>query len=111
MDLPASKQNADKKPFVIVEQQPVLIDGIEGLASKIKYPEIAKKAGIEGRVYVQVIVNEDGGVDEATVQRGIGGGADEEAVRVLSQAKFVPGVQRGERVRVKMSIPITFRLQ
>ena len=96
--------------FVVVEEMPELIGGIESIANEITYPETARQAGIEGRVYVQFIVNEEGEVEHPRVIRGIGGGADEEALRVVSQAKFKPGLQRGQPVRVQFSLPIMFRL-
>ncbi|TVQ00536.1 MAG: energy transducer TonB [Balneolaceae bacterium] len=97
--------------FIVVEQMPELIGGLGELQRQIRYPEMARRAGIEGRVYIQFIVNERGDVENPTVMRGIGGGADEEALRVVSQAKFSPGMQRGRPVRVQYSLPIFFRLQ
>ncbi|WP_456426909.1 energy transducer TonB [Rhodocaloribacter sp.] len=97
--------------FVVVEEMPVLIGGLKGLQAKIRYPELAKKAGVQGRVIVQFVVNEQGDVENATVIRGIGGGADEEALRVISAAKFKPGKQRGRPVKVRMSLPILFKLR
>lgn len=97
--------------FVVVEDMPELIGGLEGLQKNIRYPEMARRAGIEGRVYVQFIVNEQGEVENPQVIRGIGGGADEEALRAVSQAKFKPGMQRGRPVRVQYSLPVYFRLQ
>jgi periplasmic protein TonB len=97
--------------FVVVEQMPELIGGLVELQRQVRYPEMARRAGIEGRVYVQFIVNEQGDVEDPKVIRGIGGGADEEALRVVSQAKFRPGMQRGRPVRVQYMLPIFFRLQ
>ena len=108
MELPVGKRM--DKPFVIVEQSPVLIDGLRGLQAGIKYPEIAKKAGVEGRVYLQFVVDETGKVVDAVVTRGIGAGCDEEALRAVEASRFVPGVQDGHRVRVKMSLPVMFKL-
>ncbi len=71
---------------------------------------IAKKAGIEGRVILQFIVDEQGRVTKPKVIRGIGGRCDEEALRALQTVHFQPGTQSGKRVKVKMSLPITFRL-
>jgi len=104
--------NPDEKEdfFVVVEEMPQLIGGLESLASQIEYPEMARRAGIEGRVFIQFIVNEEGEVEHPRVIRGIGGGVDEEALRVVSQAKFTPGVQRGKAVRVQYALPINFRL-
>lgn len=97
--------------FVAVENMPELKGGLAELQKKINYPEMARKAGIEGRVIIQFIVNENGEVEDPKVVRGIGGGADEEALRVVKQAEFEPGQQRGKPVRVQYSLPITFKLQ
>ncbi|MFQ5570097.1 MAG: energy transducer TonB [Rhodothermales bacterium] len=96
--------------FVVVEQMPELIGGLPGIMQKIRYPEIAKRAGVEGRVIVQFMVDERGCVSDPVVMRGIGAGCDEEALRVVREAWFRPGTQRGVPVKVKMSLPITFRL-
>lgn len=109
-----SPSGADAEPrtdeYVIVEKMPDLIGGLEALQQEIRYPVIAKKAGIEGRVIVQFVVTEEGRVENAQVVRGIGGGCDEEALRAVRQARFVPGQQRGQTVRVRMSLPIRFQL-
>ena len=97
--------------FEIVEQMPELIGGLGELQKKIRYPEIAKKAGVSGRVFVQFVVDEQGNVKDPVVTRGIGAGCDEEAIRAIMQAKFEPGKQRGKAVPVKMSLPITFKLK
>lgn len=102
---------AEEDFFVVVEQMPQLIGGMAGLQAKVEYPEMARRAGIEGRVTVQFIVNENGDVENAKVVRGIGGGADEEALRVVQQAKFEPGIQRGRAVRVQYALSINFRLE
>jgi len=110
---PPPEEEEDEEPeiFVIVEQMPELIGGLAGLQKKIKYPEIAKKAGVSGRVFVQFVVDEQGNVVDPVVTRGIGAGCDEEALRAVRMAKFKPGRQRGESVQVKMSLPITFKLK
>lgn len=110
---PPSEEEDEEEPeyFVIVEEKPELIGGLAGLQKKIRYPEVAKKAGLSGRVFVQFIVDEDGNVIDPVVTRGAGLSLDEEALRVVSQAKFKPGKQRGQAVRVKMSLPITFKLK
>ena len=109
---PPPDEEEEEDFFVIVEEMPELIGGLQGLQQHIRYPEMARRAGIEGRVYIQFIVNERGEVENPRVIRGIGGGADEEALRALVQhAKFTPGMQRGRPVRVQYSLPIVFRLQ
>lgn len=97
--------------FVVVDEMPELIGGLASIANGVEYPEEARRAEIEGRVYIQFIVNEEGDVENPRVIRGIGGGADEEALRVVRKAKFRPGMQRGKPVRVQYSLPIVFRLQ
>lgn len=106
---PAEEEEEDF--FVAVEQMPELIGGLTKLQSSIRYPELARKAGIEGRVIVQFIVTENGTVENPRVIRGIGGGCDEEALRAVKEAKFEPGRQRGIPVRVQYSLPVIFRLQ
>ncbi len=97
--------------FVVVEEMPELIGGLAALQREIRYPVIAKKAGVEGRVFLQFIIDEQGRVSESKVVRSIGAGCDEEALRALQTMHFRPGKQRGKAVRVKMSLPITFRLR
>jgi TonB family protein len=97
------------RPFV-TEQTPELIGGLGALQRKVRYPELARRAGVEGRVILQFTVDEQGRVTDPRIIRGIGAGCDEEALRVVKQARFRPGTQRGKPVQVKMSLPITFRL-
>ncbi len=110
---PPEEEEEEPEPeiFVVVEEMPDLIGGLGEIQRKIKYPEIARKAGVEGRVILQFIVDENGNVTEPAVVRGIGAGCDEEALRVVREAKFKPGKQRGKAVKVKMSLPITFKLK
>jgi protein TonB len=108
---PAEEEEPEPEIFVIVETMPELIGGLQSVQKMISYPPIAKKAGVEGRVIVQFVVNEQGNVVDPVVVRGIGAGCDDEAIRAVSQAKFKPGKQRGKPVKVKMSLPITFKLK
>ncbi|PIQ62279.1 MAG: energy transducer TonB [Bacteroidetes bacterium CG12_big_fil_rev_8_21_14_0_65_60_17] len=109
---PAEEEKEEEAEiFVIVEEMPELIGGLSALQKKIRYPEIAKKAGVEGRVFLQFVVDEQGNVVNPVVTRGIGAGCDEEAIRAIQSAKFTPGMQRGKPVKVKMSLPITFKLK
>ncbi len=96
--------------FLVVEEMPQLIGGLESLQKHIRYPDLAHRAGIEGRVIVQFIVNEQGRVEDPQIIRGIGGGCDEEALRAVSEARFKPGRQRGKAVRVQYSLPVIFKL-
>ena len=107
---PPPPKEDEEQFFIVVEQMPQLIGGLKKLQSQVYYPEMARRAGIEGRVTVQFIVNERGQVENPRVIRGIGGGCDEVALEAVSKAKFVPGLQRGRPVRVQYSLPIVFRL-
>ena len=105
---PKSEETQDDF-FVVVEQMPQLIGGVASLQKKVRYPEMARRAAIEGRVTIQFIVNEQGKVENPRVIRGIGGGCDEEALKAVMTARFKPGMQRGRPVRVQYSLPIVFR--
>ena len=99
-----------KEVFEVVDQMPEIIGGLAAIQKELKYPKIARMAGMEGRVIIQFIVNEEGKVVNPRVVRGVGAGMDEEAVRALKTAIFKPGMQDGKAVPVKLSIPITFKL-
>jgi protein TonB len=111
MPPPPEEEEDEEDFFVAVEQMPELKGGLAELQKKIKYPDMARKAGIDGRVIIQFIVTENGTVEDPRVIRGIGGGCDKEALRVVKQAQFEPGRQRGKPVRVQYSLPIIFQLQ
>lgn len=108
---PSNDEDGEEEIFVVVETMPNLNGGIGELQSKIVYPEIALKANIQGRVIVQFIIDEQGMVQNPRIIRGIGGGCDEEAIRVIQEATFSPGLQRGRPVKVQYSLPITFKIK
>ena len=106
----------EKQIFVVVESMPTYPGGqaelMRYLHSQIKYPALAKESGISGRVFVSFVIERDGSVTDITILRGIGGGCDEEAIRVVkSMPKWNPGTQRGQPVRVRFNLPIKFTLQ
>lgn len=105
------KEEEEQEIFVVVEQMPQLIGGLASIQKHIKYPEMARKAGIEGRVVVQFVIDEEGNVNNPIVVRGIGGGCDEEALKAVQKAKFIPGKQRGKPVLVRYSLPVSFKLE
>lgn len=81
------------------------------LKKNLRYPYKAKKLGVEGKVFIQFVVNTDGTISEVVLLRGIGAGCDEEAIRVISgSTNWQPGKQNGDNVRVRMVVPITFKL-
>ncbi|MXW83403.1 MAG: energy transducer TonB [Rhodothermaceae bacterium] len=107
-----SESGNDSEVYEIVEEMPELIGGLSGLQAKVTYPEIARKANVEGRVIVQFIVDKNGSVRDAKILRRVGAGLDEEASRVImEEAKFIPGRQDGKPVAVRLSIPIVFKLR
>ncbi len=110
---PAEEKKTVEEPqyFVAVEDMPEPIGGIAAIQNKIVYPEIAKRAGVEGKVYVKAFVDTKGNVTKVEVQKGIGAGCDEAAMKAVKETKFKPGKQRGKPVNVQVSIPVVFRLQ
>jgi TonB family protein len=105
------KEEEKSDIYAVVDVQPQLVGGLAALHREVEYPRMAQKAGIEGRVYVQVTVNADGTVREAVVTKGIGGGCDEEAKRVLENATFEPAQVDGRPVAARTTQWIQFRLQ
>lgn len=110
---PKEEKKVEEEPtyFVAVEEMPEPIGGIKAIQEKIVYPEIAKRAGVEGKVYILAFVDESGNVTKAQVLKGIGAGCDEAALAAVQKTKFKPGKQRGKPVKVQVSIPIIFKLQ
>lgn len=107
---------AEEETFSIVEESPEYPGGQMAMnrfiATNVVYPPVAVEAGIQGKVYVQFVVEKDGSIGEVKVIRGIGGGCDREAVRVVkSMPKWKPGTQRGKPVRVRFTLPVNFTLR
>ncbi|WP_343530581.1 TonB family protein [Pedobacter sp.] len=101
--------------FVSLENPPKFPGGINDfykfLGDNIKYPEEAAKQDIEGNVFVSFIVEKDGSLNDIKIDKGLGYGTDEEAVRILKLSpKWNPGTQNGKAVRVKYNLPIKFSL-
>jgi len=108
---PEEEEEEEQEVFVVVEDRPELIGGMAALQQAVEYPEFAKKAGIEGRVFVQFVVDEQGNVQNPQVTRGVHKLLDQAAVEAVKEMKFKPGKQRGKAVKVQMSLPVTFRLR
>ena len=82
------------------------------LSSHIKYPVVAEENGIQGRVVCTFVVERDGSITDVKVVRGVDSSLDKEAVRVVkSMPRWIPGKQNGSAVRVKYTLPVTFKLQ
>ena len=95
----------------VVENMPGPIGGMYAIQEKIRYPEIAKRAGLQGKVIIQAFIDEEGNVTHTKVVKGLGGGIDEMALDVIRTTKFNPGLQNGKPVKVQVTIPIVFKLQ
>ena len=106
----------EEEIFQIVEEMPSFPGGEAKLndyiAKNVKYPQIARETGIQGHVFVGFVIEPDGSISNVRLLRGIGGGCDEEAIRVVkSFPKWKPGKQRGKAVRVSYQLPVFFKLQ
>jgi TonB family protein len=114
--LPKSKKLPDTSVALqIVEVQPEFPGGemalMHYLGKNINYPHYARESGIQGTVFVNFVIEPDGSVTNVKIIKGIGGGCDEEAIRViLNMPKWKPGYQKGEAVRVQFNLPIRFIL-
>ena len=115
-----SQQNttskSDEEVFMVVEQMPEFPGGMaefmKYVARNIKYPVLAQKENIQGRVIVQFTVGKDGSTYDFIITRSVSPYLDAEAIRVLSNMpKWKPGMQRGQAVAVKFTVPVTFRLK
>ena len=100
-----------EKYFVAVEEQPSPLGGLEAIQKKITYPDNAKQAGIEGRVFVKAYINEKGTVDRVELLKGIDNECDSVAMAAVKSTKFTPAKQRGKPVKVQVSVPIVFALR
>jgi len=101
--------------FIVVEETAAPVGGMtafyEYVLQNLKYPAQARRMDIEGKVFVQFVVEKDGSITDVVAIKGIGAGCDEEAVRVVSQSpKWKAAKQRGRSVRQRMGLPITFKM-
>ncbi|WP_176956104.1 M56 family metallopeptidase [Catalinimonas alkaloidigena] len=111
----ALNQSPSDEVFLVVEEQPAPVGGMEAVTSYLQenlaYPAQARRMGIEGRVFVEFIIEKDGTISNVKSVKGIGAGCDAEAVRVVSEMpNWNPGKQSGQAVKVKMVLPIMFKL-
>jgi len=113
---PVKPREEENKVFDVVEQMPSFPGGMAALMAylqkSIKYPPVAEENGIQGRVICTFVVERDGSVTDVRVAKSVDPSLDKEAVRVVSaMPKWIPGKQNGQSVRVKYTLPVTFRLQ
>ncbi|MFQ5769165.1 MAG: energy transducer TonB [bacterium] len=109
---PPPEEDSDVNIFVPYDEAPYPIGGFRAIQKALKYPEIARKAGIEGRVIVQVLVSEKGEVVKTRIMKTLGhSGCDEAAVNAIKSVKWKPALQRDKPVKVWVAIPVIFKLK
>ena len=105
-----SGTNQNGQYLAFAEVMPEPIGGIGAIVKTIKYPDLAKRNNVEGKVYVLAHINENGVAEDVKVVRGIGAGCDEAAIEAVKNAKYNPGQNKGQNVKVKLTMAITFKL-
>ncbi|MFB6273274.1 MAG: energy transducer TonB [Salinibacter sp.] len=105
------EEKQEREIFIAVEESPKLIGGMAALQKAVEYPKMAKKAGLEGRVIVQFVVDENGNVQTPKVIRGVHRLLNNAAIKAVRKQKFKPGKQRGRPVKVQMALPVSFTLR
>lgn len=113
---PEPPKEEETKVFDVVEQMPSFPGGagalMQYLSSNIKYPVVAEENGVQGRVVCTFVVEKDGSITDVRVIKSVDPSLDKEAVRVVKgMPRWIPGKQNGSAVRVKYTVPVTFRLQ
>lgn len=109
-------EKLDDQPFLWVENMPKYPGGLSAfyayVGKEMKYPTQARKMGVEGKVFIEFIIDKSGALTKVKVIKGIGAGCDKEALRVIKNSPpWLPGKQRGIPVKVKKIIPIVFELR
>ena len=108
------ENTGESEIFQVVEDMPSFPGGnvSKWIAKNVKYPVLAMENGIQGKVFIQFVIERDGSITDVKVVRGVDASLDKEAVRVVkSMPKWIPGKQNGKAVRVKFTVPVMFRLQ
>lgn len=109
---PPPEEDDGMNIFVPYDEPPSPIGGFKSIQKALRYPEIARKAGIEGRVIVQVLVSEKGQVVDTRIMKSLGhSGCDNAAVQAIKKVKWKPALQRDKPVKVWVAIPVIFRLK
>ena len=108
---PPEPEPQEPEIFEVVEQAPVLIGGLEGLQARVKYPDLAIRGNVEGKVFVQFVVDERGQVSQAQAVRCPNQLLCDAAVRAVEESQFRPGMQRGRPVKVRFTLPVDFKLR
>jgi protein TonB len=101
----------ENEVFRAVEEMPTIVGGLASIIKNIHYTELAMRLDIEGKVVIEILVNKNGEISEAAVVKSVFPELDLIALNAVKQAKFTPGLQRGKPVKVRMTIPIVFKLK
>ena len=107
---PGSNALGGEDYLPVAEVMPAPVGGMDAIRKTISYPDFARKAGLQGKVYVLAFISESGAVDEVKIIKGIGGGCDDEVAKAVKKAKFTPGSNKGVPVKVKLSLAFSFVL-
>lgn len=122
-DLPVGKTDntvveVTDKPYISVEQMPELPGGggqlaiVAAIQKAVRYPSMALRNGVEGKVFVSFVVNPKGEVTDVKIVKGLGSGLDEETIRAINTLpRFIPGKQNGREVSVAFTVPVTYKIQ
>ena len=109
---PPEEESGEPEIFLAYDEPPEPIGGFAAIQRNLEYPEIARKAGVEGRVIVQCVIDEKGNVVSTTVVKSLGNnGCDEAAINAIKSVKWKPAKQRDKPVPVRVAIPVVFKLK
>lgn len=109
---PSEEEDESAQIFVAYDEAPEPLGGFGAIQANLKYPEIARKAGVEGRVFVKVAIDENGNVFRTEIIKSLGNnGCDEAAIEAIKKVKWKPAKQRDRAVKVWISIPVIFKLR
>ncbi len=109
---PPPEEESETPIFVAYDSPPEPIGGFGAIQKNLKYPEIARKAGVEGTVIIQVLIDEKGRVIKTKVLKSLGNnGCDEAAISAIRKTRWKPAMQRDKPVKVWVSIPVIFKLK
>lgn len=96
--------------FIPVQSPPEIIGGIGAILQNLEYPDIAKRAGIQGTVVIYAFVDKKGNVAKVEIAKDIGAGCGEAAAKAVMMVKFKPGKQRAKAVKCRVAVPVRFKL-
>ena len=102
--------NQGTEYLAFCDQMPEPVGGLPEIYKLIEYPELAKRNGVQGKVYALAFINENGGVDDVKIIKGIGSGCDEATINAIKKSKFTVGKSAGNPAKVKLSLQIQFKI-